>query len=154
MNGSPVYVGGRGASRAKNENLIPVPIGNGKTLMVPSDDPSIQPIIQKLKESCMNIMSKKWPFLIFSALHAGNDPFLSTWRFSRGKDKEYIPSSDNYTQVHILKLLLFIGIDYAFSISSLRNEMINPEKRLRSEICRSTVSMGNFLKTLSIIVHT
>ena len=152
MNGSPVYVGGRGASRAKNENLIPVPIGNGKTLMVPSDDPSIQPIIQKLKESCMNIMSKKWPFLIFSALHAGNDPFLSTWRFSRGKDKEYIPSSDNYTQVHILKLLLFIGIDYAFSISSLRNEMINPEKRLRSEICRSTVSMGNFLKTLSMCI--
>jgi len=59
MNGSPVYVGGRGASRAKNENLIPVPIGDGKTLMVPSDDPSIQPIIQKLKESCMNIMGKK-----------------------------------------------------------------------------------------------
>lgn len=59
MNGSPVYVGGRGASRAKNENLIPVPIGDGKTLMVPSDDPSIQPIIQKLRESCMNIMSKK-----------------------------------------------------------------------------------------------
>ena len=154
MNGSPVYVGGRGASRAKNENLIPVPIGDGKTLMVPSDDPSIQPIIQKLRESCMNIMSKKWPFLIFSALHAGNDPFLSTWRFSRGKDKEYIPSSDNYTQVHILKLLLFLPIDYAF-ISSLRNEMIDPAKRLRSEIWRSTVNIGNFFKkTLSIIVHT
>ena len=27
MDGSPVYVGGRGGSRSKNENLIPVPIG-------------------------------------------------------------------------------------------------------------------------------
>ena len=128
MNGSPVYVGGRGASRAKNENLIPVPIGDGKTLMVPSDDPSIQPIIQKLRESCMNIMSKKWPFLIFSALHAGNDPFLSTWRFSRGKDKEYIPSSDNYTQVHILKLLLFLPIDYAFIFFAKWND--RPSKKI------------------------
>ena len=130
MNGSPVYVGGRGASRAKNENLIPVPMGNGKTLMVPSDDPSIQPIIQKLKESCMNIMSKKWPFLIFSALHAGNDPFLWTWRFSRGKVKEYIPSSDNYTQVHILKLLL-------------AETKWSTQKKTRSEICRRTGSMKN-----------
>merc|ERR1711962_757018 len=59
MDGSPVYVGGRGGSRSKNENLIPVPIGNGKTLMVPSDDPEVQPIIQKLIKSCMNSMNKK-----------------------------------------------------------------------------------------------
>jgi len=59
MDGSPVYVGGRGGSRSKNENLIPVPIGNGKTLMVPSDDPDVQPIIQKLIKNCMNSMNKK-----------------------------------------------------------------------------------------------
>ena len=58
MNGSPVYVGGRGA-KAKKENLIPVPIGEGKTLMVPADNPDVQPIIQKLISSCLNIMSKK-----------------------------------------------------------------------------------------------
>merc|ERR1711962_1809675 len=59
MDGSPVYVGGRGGSRSKNENLIAVPIGNGQTLMVPSDDPEVQPIIQKLIKSCMNSMDKK-----------------------------------------------------------------------------------------------
>ena len=58
MNGSPVYVGGRGA-KAKKENLIPVPIGDGKTLMVPADNPDVQPIIQKLINSCLNIMGKK-----------------------------------------------------------------------------------------------
>jgi len=59
MDGSPVYVGGRGGSRSKNENLIPVPIGDGKTLMVPSDDPQVQPIIQKLIKSCLNGVDKK-----------------------------------------------------------------------------------------------
>ena len=58
MNGSPVYVGGRGNSRAKNDNLIPVPIGGGSTMMVPTDDPSVQPIIQKLIKNCMNMMTK------------------------------------------------------------------------------------------------
>ncbi len=58
LNGSPVYVGGRGA-RAKNENLIPVPIGDGKTLMVPADNPDVQPMIQNLISTCMNLMSKK-----------------------------------------------------------------------------------------------
>ena len=75
MDGSPVYVGGRGGSRSKNENLIPVPIGNGKTLMVPSDDPDVQPIIQKLIKSCINSMNKKWSFLI-SASREENNPFL------------------------------------------------------------------------------
>lgn len=59
MDGSPVYVGGRGGPHSKNGNLIPVPIGNGKTLMVPSDDPDVQPIIQKLIKSCMNSVDKK-----------------------------------------------------------------------------------------------
>ena len=57
MNGSPVYVGGRAGSR-KNENLIPLPIGGGQTLMVPSDNPEIQPLLQSLISSCMNIMNK------------------------------------------------------------------------------------------------
>ena len=58
MNGSPVYVAGRGSSRAKNDNLIPVPIGGGSTMMVPTDDPSVQPIIQKLIKNCMNMAKK------------------------------------------------------------------------------------------------
>jgi len=57
MDGSPVYVGG--GSRSKNENLIPVPLGDGRTLMVPSDDPDVQPIIQKLIENSLNSMNKK-----------------------------------------------------------------------------------------------
>jgi len=57
MQGSPVYVGGRSRS-TKNENLIPVPIGNGQTLMVPADNPEVQPLIQSLIQSCMNIMNK------------------------------------------------------------------------------------------------
>jgi len=57
MQGSPVYVGGRSRS-TKNENLIPLPIGNGQTLMVPADNPEVQPLIQSLIKSCMNIMQK------------------------------------------------------------------------------------------------
>ena len=56
MNGSPVYVP-RG--KKKDQNLIPIPIGNGKTLMVPADNPEIQPMIQNLISSCMNIMNNK-----------------------------------------------------------------------------------------------
>jgi len=59
MQGSPVYVGGGGRGRStKNENLIPVPIGNGQTLMVPADNPEVQPMIQALIKSCMNLMNK------------------------------------------------------------------------------------------------
>ena len=57
MNGSPVYVGGRG--KAKNDNLIPVPIGNGQTLVIPADNPEVQPLIQDLIRNCMSIMNKK-----------------------------------------------------------------------------------------------
>lgn len=58
MNGSPVYVGGKGKS-AKNENLIPLPLGNGKTLMVPADNPEVQPLVQNLIKSCMTLMGQK-----------------------------------------------------------------------------------------------
>jgi len=57
MQGSPVYVGARSKS-VKNENLIPVPIGNGQTLMVPADNPEVQPLIQALIKNCMKIMNK------------------------------------------------------------------------------------------------
>lgn len=64
MNGSPVYVGNAGGSRGgaaakKNENLIPLPIGNGQTLMVPADNPDVQPLIQSLINNCMKMMGKK-----------------------------------------------------------------------------------------------
>ena len=55
MCGSPVYVPGRGGSRAKNDNLIPVPIGGGSTMMVPTDNPEVQ----KLIKNCMKMMAKK-----------------------------------------------------------------------------------------------
>ena len=57
MNGSPVYVGGR--AKAKNDNMIPVPIGNGQTLVIPADNPEVQPLIQELIKNCMSIMNKK-----------------------------------------------------------------------------------------------
>lgn len=58
MNGSPVYVGNRGGVAVKkNENLIPLPIGNGKTLMVPADNPDVQPLIQSLINNCMKMMN-------------------------------------------------------------------------------------------------
>ena len=57
INGSPVYVGSR--AKAKNDNLIPVPIGNGQTLVIPADNPEVQPLIQDLIRNCMNIMNKK-----------------------------------------------------------------------------------------------
>jgi len=57
MQGSPVYVGGRSRS-TKNENLIPLPIGNGQTLMVPADNPEVQPLLQSLLQKCMKLMNK------------------------------------------------------------------------------------------------
>lgn len=57
MNGSPVYVGGR--AKAKNDNMIPVPIGNGQTLVIPADNPEVQPLIQELIKNCMNVVNKK-----------------------------------------------------------------------------------------------
>ena len=48
---------------------------------------------------------------------------------------------------YIFKLLLLLPIDYAL-IPSLRNEMNQPRKKLRSEICRSTVNMDNLKKML------
>ena len=57
MNGSPVYVQKK-TSKSKN-NLIPVPLGDGKTLMVPADNPEVQPMLQNLIKSCMNIMNRK-----------------------------------------------------------------------------------------------
>jgi len=57
MQGSPVYVGGRSRS-TKNENLIPLPIGNGQTLMVPADNPEVQPLLQSLIQNCMKLMKK------------------------------------------------------------------------------------------------
>ena len=59
MNGSPVYVGGR--AKAKNDNMIPVPIGNGQTLVIPADNPEVQPLIQELVRNCMNIMNNTAP---------------------------------------------------------------------------------------------
>jgi len=59
MNGSPVYIGGGSRGRKNDQqHLIPIPVGNGKTLMIPADNPDVQPIIQNLISSCMNIMSK------------------------------------------------------------------------------------------------
>lgn len=57
MNGSPVYVGGR--AKAKNDNMIPVPIGNGQTLVIPADNPEVQPLIQELIKNCMSVVNKK-----------------------------------------------------------------------------------------------
>merc|ERR1711981_1242658 len=57
INGSPVYVQKK-TSKSKN-NLIPVPLGDGKTLMVPADNPEVQPMLQNLIKSCMNIMNRK-----------------------------------------------------------------------------------------------
>ena len=53
MQGSPVYVPTKGKSKQK-ENMIPVPLGNGKTLMVPMDNPKVQPILQNLIKSCID----------------------------------------------------------------------------------------------------
>jgi len=58
MQGSPVYVPKAGKSKQK-DNMIPVPLGNGKTLMVPTDNPDVQPILQNLIKSCMRIMDQK-----------------------------------------------------------------------------------------------
>ena len=57
MHGSPVYVP-KGKSKPK-DNMIPVPLGNGKTLVVPADNPEVQPILQNLIRSCMRIMDQK-----------------------------------------------------------------------------------------------
>lgn len=61
MNGSPVYVGagGRGNRSSKNDNMIPLPIGGGKTLMVPADNPEVQPLVQKLISSCLKNATNK-----------------------------------------------------------------------------------------------
>ena len=57
MHGSPVYVP-KGKSKSK-DNMIPVPLGNGKTLVLPMDNPEVQPILQNLIKSCMRIMDQK-----------------------------------------------------------------------------------------------
>ena len=57
MRGSPVYVEGQSRS-AKNENLIPLPIENGQTLMIPADYPEVQPLLQSLIQNCMKLMNK------------------------------------------------------------------------------------------------
>ena len=57
MNGSPVYVAKK--TSKNKDNLIPVPLGDGKTLMVPADNPEVQPLLQGLIKSCMSIMNKK-----------------------------------------------------------------------------------------------
>ena len=57
MQGSPVYVP-KGKSKQQG-NMIPVPLGNGKTLVVPADNPEVQPILQNLIRSCMRIMDQK-----------------------------------------------------------------------------------------------
>jgi len=57
MHGSPVYVP-KGKSKPK-DNMIPVPLGNGKTLVLPMDNPEVQPILQNLIKSCMRIMDQK-----------------------------------------------------------------------------------------------
>ena len=61
LQGSPVYIGARGArkSKAQRDNVIPVPIGEGKTLMIPADDPEVQPMLQKLIQKSMDIMNRK-----------------------------------------------------------------------------------------------
>ena len=65
MQGSPVYIGGGargggGKSKSKQDNgkMIPIPIGDGKTLMVPADNPEVQPVLQKLIQTSMNIMNR------------------------------------------------------------------------------------------------
>jgi len=57
MNGSPVYVA-KGKAKAK-DNVIPLPIGGGKTLIVPADNPEVQPYLQKLIKTCMGIMNNE-----------------------------------------------------------------------------------------------
>lgn len=59
MNGSPVYVGGKGSRTSKEENFIPLPIGDGQTLVVPADNPEVQPLIQKLINSCLSMVNKR-----------------------------------------------------------------------------------------------
>jgi hypothetical protein len=54
MNGSPVYIGGR-KGKGNDNNVIPLPLGNGNTLMVPADNPQVQNLIQ----SCMSLMNKQ-----------------------------------------------------------------------------------------------
>lgn len=56
MNGSPVYVGARGGTKPK-ENMIPLPIGDGKTLMVPADNPDVQPLLKKIINKCLTSMT-------------------------------------------------------------------------------------------------
>lgn len=61
LNGSPVYIGpaargGRGAKVKGNDNMMPVPLGGGKTLMVPTDAPEVQPLVQQLVQSCMTMI--------------------------------------------------------------------------------------------------
>ncbi len=59
VNGSPVYIGSRGGkSKAAQDKMIPIPLGNGKTIMVPADDPEVQPLLQKLVETSMDIMNR------------------------------------------------------------------------------------------------
>ena len=61
MNGSPVYIGSRGGgkSKANQKNVIPIPVGEGKTLMVPADDPEVQPMLQRLIQKSIDIMNRK-----------------------------------------------------------------------------------------------
>jgi hypothetical protein len=58
MNGSPVYIGGK-KGKGNDNNVIPLPLGNGQTLVVPADNPEVQPMIQNLIASCMAIMNRK-----------------------------------------------------------------------------------------------
>ena len=57
MNGSPVYVA-KGKSKTK-DNFIPVPLGDGKTMVVPANNPAIKPLLDKLVKECMGIMNKE-----------------------------------------------------------------------------------------------
>lgn len=60
MNGSPVYVGaGRGGRTSNKDNMIPLPIGDGKTLMVPADNPEVQPLVQQLIKNCLDKATNK-----------------------------------------------------------------------------------------------
>ena len=50
LNGSPVQIM---PNQTQNEDVIPIPLANGSTILVPVDHPDIQPHVEALKKSCL-----------------------------------------------------------------------------------------------------
>ena len=53
LNGSPVQIM---PNQTQNEDVIPIPLANGSTILVPVDHSDIQPHVEALKKSCLKFV--------------------------------------------------------------------------------------------------